>query len=956
MRRFPFLYVVLSLAATLALAGIFYLPYLSVRNKTINAFHEQQTLLLDQAVEGLQGYFGTYEKALKYISEQRSVIDLEAAGFNLIKDFHAIHKSQLLTVLRTDKEGKPIWISLEPPLESKQYAASQETFAGILPTSTPKISGTFPFDNTLVAVMTQPIFKYGHFEGNISFILPCSLVVRQQIESVKIDPNASVMLFSSNATILYARDASLVGKHVSDYAGGELERLYSEMKGGHKGFFTLESGLIDDDRSAQEGLWHGVYLPVTLPDHLSWSILIVTPENEVLGTMYEFRHQWLIVTSIAVLAVSLLSFGLTAALARRNAERKKRRFNEQLVQLLDCAPVGVLMCDPEGIISYANTSVAELVGAKETATLFGKKLPEILSLEDRPRFEAIVRKPEESGPEGMLDARIDGKQYNEKNVIFSVTPFALGQQQFRIVIFQDVTEKRKVEEVRSRLTTAVDQVREIVIITDTRGTIEYVNAAFCMATGYANEESVGRKFKMLWSDDNEKLLFRHIIEVISKGSIWHGRIATRKMDGQDFLAATSISPVKNRDGVVTHFVTVQRDITKEVEFESRVRQAQKMEAIGTLAGGIAHDFNNILGAILGFTDIALLQTDQETEIYDSLMHIRQGGKRAADLVEQILTFSRQSALDKHPVIVAPLIKESLNFLRASLPATIEIDHEMKDRTSKIVAAPVQLQQIVMNLCTNAFYAMREKGGVLTVSLERISREQCVEFGGRLNEECLCLTVKDTGTGMDDNTVDRIFTPFFTTKEPGDGTGMGLSVVLGIVQDLDGDIHVRSEVGMGTTFFVLFPMAKEIQEAGEMVNDVEFAQGNEHILVIDDEKDIRETSRLMLAHFGYNVSTSGNPMEVLSMVQDPDNPVDLVITDLTMPGMTGIELIQKISQSESAVPVILCTGYSDKVGLQEALKAGACDLMMKPVDLYDLSIAVRAALDGKVDPFGKSQHH
>ena len=259
--------------------------------------------------------------------------------------------------------------------------------------------------------------------------------------------------------------------------------------------------------------------------------------------------------------------------------------------------------------------------------------------------------------------------------------------------------------------------------------------------------------------------------VVDLGEVWRGRIVNQRKNGSLFVAAATVSPVRDSRGTITHLVLVQRDITHEVEIDTRMRQAQKMEAIGTLAGGIAHDFNNILGGIIGFTDMALLQATPGSELHSNLSHIRQGGKRAADLVQQILTFSRQSAEELSPIVLAPTILESLKLMRATLPSTIEIIQDIEAVKAKVVAAPVQIQQIVMNLCANAFYAMKEKGGQLTIRLYERSGRQL----GKIKEtdtQWAVLEVKDTGQGMANETLQRIFTPFFTHQATGRGNRNG----------------------------------------------------------------------------------------------------------------------------------------------------------------------------------------
>ncbi|WP_319549077.1 PAS domain S-box protein [Desulfogranum marinum] len=946
MRRFPYSYVLLSLAATLTLAGLFYLPYLSVRNKTIKAFHEQQTLLLDQAVKGVQGYFSTYQHALEYLAEQDSILELDSSGKLLMEDFYAIHKSRLLAVFRSDENGDVVFATTGRE-NSPWSGIDKQVLKQVLLEKALAVSE--PIDahqKECCVVMTQPVFRADVYFGNISFLISFKEVAKRYIDPVKLDRAAYVMLFSRNGITLHAPQPELVGTPINSYRHNELQQLHAKMEGGQKGFFTLtEDFIVTEQRRDLHR--HGVYLPVNLPGGTFWSILIVAPENEVLYTMAAFRKQWLIVTVITTIAVGCLSMGLTLVIAGRREEKKQREVEEQLVILLDHAPMGVLLVNGKGTVTYANKAASHMIEVDSRQTLYNTPFLEFIHQDDQGKIADKLRnrQPGNAGEIASVTVTTTGKTNRDAKV--SITPFTLGSERCAIVILQDITEELKVEETQRRLATAVEQVSEIVMITDTEGIIEYVNGAFGKMTGYSREEALGSEYFLMCSSDNDKHLFEHIGEVVSRGETWRGRIINKRKNSTVFIVASSVSPVRNHVGRVTHWVTVQRDITNEVEIESRLRQAQKMEAIGTFAGGIAHDFNNILGAIIGFTDMALLQSEKSSELYDHLVHIRQGGKRAADLVHQILTFSRQSTMEKIAVTVAPVIKESLRLIRASIPSTIAIERHILDQDSKVMAAPVQLQQIMMNLCSNAFYSMREKGGTLTIILEQASSDKCGDLDVGFGDTCLCLTVQDTGVGMEDATLQRIFNPFFTTKEPGEGTGMGLSVVLGIVQDLGGDVQVESVVDKGTTFSIYLPLAGQSGSGELLISEAPLPSGTEHVLVIDDEKDIRETFKMMLNHFGYSVTTTSNPKEVLSLLQDKDCSVDLVITDHTMPVMTGLELTEKIAEIRPELPVILCTGYSDKLNLDAAIGAGACALMMKPVDLQELASSVRSALESSV---------
>ncbi len=943
MQRHFLPFVTIPVLATLALAGLFYLPYNAVRNKTIDSFQEQQTLLLNKAVEGIQKYFSTYDAALDYLSEQESIVQMDESGKLLLEDFYAIHQSQILQVSRTDSDGQPLF-AVPGQYRAGEGVITQEQLDALLPQKKLHISDIFSLhEGAPVVLLSHPVYRNEIFIGNISFLVPCEVIGRMQIGNLGIEQSALPILFSRNGKTLYARESVLIGKMITDYSSHELQEIRVRMQRHERGYFMLQGGLFDREPESRKNQF-GVYLPVDLPGGAYWSLLIVSPENEVMSTMTSFRKQWLTVTGVTLLAVGLLGLGLSWVVLKRQQEKKQREMEEQLVQLLEHAPMGVLLVNENSTISYANKAALHLIESASLQEITGKSLLRFFHKEDLKMISGKIDGLLPDREENLVSIKLMTSGNQERDVMINVTPFMIGAQRNCIVTIQDITEERKVVEVQRRLATAVEQVKELVMITDTDGTIEYVNAAFCEVSGYSVEESLGRSSRILWDDSNDPNMYAQLKQELNQGTVWQGRIVNRRKDGTVFVSASSVSPVRNISGVITHYVTVERDITHETEFESRLQHSQKMEAVGTLAGGIAHDFNNILGAIIGFTDIALLQSMDNLEMQGNLKQIRQAGKRAADLVQQILTFSRESAAEKQAVLVAPVIKESLSLLRASLPATIEIRQQILDPDCMVFADPVQVQQVIMNLFTNAFHSMRETGGILTLRLEKRPAEECEKLVSSVHDECVVMTIQDTGTGIEDETLQRIFTPFFTTKQPGEGTGMGLSVVQGIVEDLKGHIQADSVVGEGTTFTIYLPAINETQEGKILSSEKPLPTGSEHILVVDDEKEIRKTSGMMLKHLGYKVTTSGDPSKVLDLLAAEDREVDLIITDHTMPKMTGVELTRKIAAGFPEIPVILCTGYSDKLNHEIARDAGAQCLMMKPIDLYEMAVAVRSALD------------
>ena len=386
--------------------------------------------------------------------------------------------------------------------------------------------------------------------------------------------------------------------------------------------------------------------------------------------------------------------------------------------------------------------------------------------------------------------------------------------------------------------------------------------------------------------------------------------------------------------------------------EERLRHSQKMEAIGTLAGGIAHDFNNILSGLLGYAELIGLETRPGSSISKNLEELLKVGVRAKDLVKQILAFSRRTLQEKKPILVEPLVQEAVKLLRSSLPTTIEIRLDIKEDPGIIEADPTQIHQVLLNLGTNSFHAMEETGGLLTIGLAPIHLDSYAagQHADLQQGPYVRLTVSDTGLGMTPEIMNRIFDPYFTTKEAGKGTGLGLAVVHGIVQSHGGAIKVYSEAGKGTTFHVYLPRIKA--SGGEPlvgIDEEPLPHGKgEHILLIDDEQTLVEIGNQMLEHLGYQVSVRTSSIEALGLFSSQPGRFHLVITDLTMPNMTGEKLAGEILRIRPDLPIILCTGFSEHVTEGKAKALGIREFLMKPLTLKDLARALRRNLAPSVD--------
>jgi signal transduction histidine kinase/CheY-like chemotaxis protein len=440
----------------------------------------------------------------------------------------------------------------------------------------------------------------------------------------------------------------------------------------------------------------------------------------------------------------------------------------------------------------------------------------------------------------------------------------------------------------------------------------------------------------------------HISIAEGKSSRVRDEVLWRK-DGTCFPAAYYSTPMVE-EGKIQGAVVVFRDISErrkaeaeKAKLEAQLYQAQKMEAIGSLAGGIAHDFNNILCGIIGYTEMALEFHDPKPEVKECLQEVKKAGLRAKDLVEQILTFSRKREVEIKPIKLIPIIKETLKLLRATLPANIEIKHHLSDSGS-ITGDPTQMHQVLMNLCTNAYRAM-PNGGLLTVTLKDVELSEKSHLPLPPGQ-FVKLEVIDTGIGIDPAIRHRIFEPYFTTQEIGRGTGLGLAVVLGIVKNHKGHISVRSEPRQGSTFTICFPKtSKEV--ITEKTHRPATFEGSGTILFVDDEKAITDFARIALEMMGYEVFATTNSLEAMEIFQADPGKFDLVITDLTMPKLTGIDLAKYFMQARPDLPVLLATGYTERFDREDIRNLGIRDIILKPAGVRDLGEKIKTVLNPKL---------
>jgi PAS domain S-box-containing protein len=521
-------------------------------------------------------------------------------------------------------------------------------------------------------------------------------------------------------------------------------------------------------------------------------------------------------------------------------------------------------------------------------------------------------------------------------------------------IFRDITERKQAEEklreTERKYRELAESLPQVIFEIDSNGKLVYLNQTGYELFGYSPED-VANGFSVLEAfvpDDRERVV-QDILTSIQGRRLGRQEYTAVKKSGAQFPVAVHANRVLE-DQTTTGLRGILIDLTptriaeeEKKKLENQLQQAQKMEAIGALAGGIAHDFNNILSAIIGYTELAMLNEGAE-HCADELKEALAAANRAKDLVKQILAFSRQTDEERMPVRVALIVKEAVKFLRATIPSTIEIKARIDERSGAVLANSVELHQIIMNLFTNAQHALGERAGLVEVEVQgaEIDAAQKSDLIGMQAGACVRISVRDTGSGMSPEVMERIFDPYFTTKEKGVGTGLGLAVVHGIVKKYGGAIQVESKLGQGTVFHVYLPKA-DVAAPTQTELTKPIKGGSEKVLLVDDEQMLASVGQQALQRLGYEVVSRTSPIEALELFKAKPGHFDVVITDQTMPGMTGDALARELMSIRPGIPVIICTGYSQAIDAERAATIGIKAFVMKPILIHELADAVRKAL-------------
>jgi len=650
---------------------------------------------------------------------------------------------------------------------------------------------------------------------------------------------------------------------------------------------------------------------------------------------------------------------------RKKAERLLADAGEQYRSLFETSTHAILIRDRAGIITMVNQAAVSLLAAATAEDLIGRAYLDLVHPEDRPlsaeRVEGVFRiafgqHSAGGGSHKGIPPR-EHRMVTLKGDVVDVestgVAFPYKGELFIQGIFRNISDRKRTEEAlrdsEARFRTAFENASVGITLVGLDGIYLEVNPAMARMTGYSPADLIGKPVAHFTHPEDLGRRSEFVSDLI-EGRIDSGEQERRFIHRNGSVVWTLIWASVQRDqkGRPMYFISLVQDITARKtadedkrKLESQLLQAQKMEAIGSLAGGIAHDFNNILSAIIGFTELSMLS---EGAPVNYLREAMKAANRAKDLVKQILSFSRQTDEQRMPVHVGMVVKEVAKFLRASIPTTIDIRCAIDDGAGAVLANSVELHQILMNLCTNAVHAIGERAGMLEIEVQgmNLEPENRDGFPDLDLGHYVRLSVKDTGQGIPSDIQERIFDPYFTTKEKGVGTGLGLAVVHGIVKKSNGTIRVASVTGKGSAFHVYLPQV-DLSASKQADYPAMPSGGSERILFVDDEKMLVDVGEQILRRLGYDVVSRTSPLEALELFKARPKDFDLVISDQTMPGLTGDALASELMKLNPEIPVIICTGYSQLIDQRRAREKGIRALVMKPILISEIADAIRRVL-------------
>lgn len=633
---------------------------------------------------------------------------------------------------------------------------------------------------------------------------------------------------------------------------------------------------------------------------------------------------------------------------KKQSEEALRESETQYRTMIDASPLAITRNDTEGRILSWNRAAEKIFGFTESEVL--GKFPPYMPESEKKEFERLRKQV----IGGKVLTRIEGTRQRKDGtlILINLSTGALfdktGKVAGYISIFEDITDRKKSEAERERLLAAIEQSDESIFITDSSGIIQYVNPAFESISGYKKEEIYGQNPRILKSGKQDAAFYENLWKTLLAGQTYKGRIINKRKDGSFYTEDASISPVFDSEGSIVNFVAVKRDVTPHIQLETQFQQAQKMESVGRLAGGVAHDFNNMLTIIMSYVQIAMKSLNPSSGTYKDLEQVDKAARKSADITRQLLAFARKQAVTPKILDLNETLESMLKMIRRLIGENIELIWHPGSALLPVMADPAQIDQIIANLCVNARDAIQGIGKInIETSDTILDEDYCRTHPGFLPGRFVTLSISDTGCGMSKDTLEKIFEPFFTTKEIGRGTGLGLATVYGIVKQSKGFINVYSEPQKGSTFKIYFPQHAGVSgpSAAEEEKKPVIGKG-EAILVVEDDITILDLVNKILSGLNYKILKARTPSQALGLAEKNAGYIDLVLSDMVMPEMSGHDLARRLKILYPDLKLIFMSGYTEAAFHHQGESDNHIPYIQKPFGANELALKVRNTLDAR----------
>ena len=946
--------------------------YNEIRERTVNDLNINQMVHARQAALGIRDHIGSILNTLEFFAQLEEIIVMRDEGKRIIKDYQSLHTEEVKGITRVDASGRIIYTVPYKAEAIGRDISSQEHVREILQTHKTVISDVFmAVQGFRTIAIHVPVFRDRIFDGTIAFLISFDTLAQRYIENIKIGKSGYAWVISKKGIEISCPVPGHVGRSVYETCRDfpSIISMARDMMEGKKGITTYQFDRIRG-KMVEKATKHAVYLPIPIGNTF-WSIVIATPEDEVMASMAGFRTKFTLVMA----GMIVFSVAFTYLLVKSQIILKEQKKRDSIIvalqesekkyrALIETTLTGFVIVDHEGIVTDANPEYVRLTGYKELKDIAGRSVMEWTAPHERKKNEEAVRQCFEKGYVRNLEIDYMDATGRITPIEINATVVEMGGQKRILTLCRDISERKQADEAlrqsEAKYRLLTEKMEDIVWTTDLNFVVTYSSPSVEKILGFTIGERMNQSVMDRLTPESLRTveeLMKTQLQMEMEGSADPSRTVRIELeyyrkDGSTVWMENLISAIRDDGGRMIGIHGVSRDITERKSAEEererlqmQLMQAQKMESIGRLAGGVAHDFNNILQAILGYSEMGLMKADPTDPLYHTLQEINKAGRRSAALTRQLLAFARKQVANPKVLDLNDTVSGMLKMLQRLIGEDIDLVLIPGHGLWNVKMDPSQLDQILANLVVNARDAI-ERSGRITIESANviIDKAFCAEHLECVPGEYVKLSVEDTGCGMDLETLSSIFEPFFTTKAVGEGTGLGLATVYGIVKQNEGFITIDSEPGVGSKFTIHFPRAVDNKPAVPADRaDEALPRGTETVLIVEDSEVVLKLGVRILEGLGYKVLSANSPAEAVKLAGGFNGTIDLLLTDVVMPEINGRELAERLVSMRPGLRCLFMSGYTADVMAHHGVLDMDVMFIQKPFSMRNLAIKVREAL-------------